>query len=80
MNSERKNVPFNEGLAAREFTVNRYDNLVVANEKTVDVQTLNRSLTERNTKERANFVETLQDRIQNAILAAVYNIIAPRIE
>ena len=66
-----KIVLVNNGLNDREFTVNNDDISVVAKENAVDVQTLVRNLTNRFTTEMGIVVETLGDRIGNAILTAM---------
>ena len=43
----------------------------------VNVKTLERCFDERNDREVNTIVDTVEDRIQNAILAAIDNIIAP---
>ena len=46
----------------------------------MDVPTLERNLTGSITKEMSNVIETVEDRIQNAILTAMDPVITPRIE
>ena len=50
------------------------------NESTVDVKTLGRCFNERIDREMSNIVDTVEDRIQNAILTAINNIVAPKFE
>ena len=52
----------------------------MVNESTVNVKTLERCFNERIDKEMSNIVDTVEDKIQNAILTAVDNIVAPKIE
>ena len=53
---------------------------MVNNENTVNVKTLERFFNERIDKELNNIVDTVEDRMHNAILTAIDNIIAPKIE
>ena len=46
----------------------------------VNVETLERCFTERIDREVGNIVDTVEDRIQNALLTAIDNIIPPKIE
>ena len=46
----------------------------------MNMKTLERCFNERIDKEMDNIVGTVEDRIQNAILAAIDNIVAPKIE
>ena len=46
----------------------------------MNVRNLERCFKERTDKEVSNFVDTVEDRIQNAILTAIDNKIAPKIE
>ena len=50
------------------------------NENVVNVKTLGRCFNERIDKERNNIVDRLENRIQNANLTAIDNIVAPVIE
>ena len=50
------------------------------NESTVNVKTLERCFNERIDREMSNIVDTVEDRIQNAILTAIDNIVAPKLE
>ena len=52
----------------------------MTNENTVNVKTLERCFNERIDREINNIVDTVEDRIQNAILTAVDSIVAPKIE
>ena len=46
----------------------------------MNVKTLERCFNERIDREKSNIVDTVEDRIQNAILTAIDNIVAPKIE
>ena len=70
----------NEGTDDRDFTVGTSSNNIAINESTVNVKTLERCFNERIDKEMGNIVDTVEDRIQNAILTAIDKIVAPKIE
>ena len=76
----QQNVKVNIGSIDREFTVNRNDGISTANEDTVNVQTLQRCLTDKFDREMGKTLGTVEDRIQNTILTAIDNLITPRIE
>ena len=79
--SERQeNVVVNEGTNDRDFTVSNSSNNTAVNESVVNVKTLERCFNERIDREMNNVVDTVEDRIQNAILTAIENIVAPKIE
>ena len=79
--SERQeNVVVNEDTNDRDFTVSNSSNNTTVNESAVNVKTLERCFNERIDKEMSNIVDTVEDRIQNAILTAIDNIVAPKIE
>ena len=79
--SERQeNVVVNEGTNDRDFTVSNSSNNTAVNESVVNVKTLERCFNERIDREMGNIVDTVEDRIQNAILTAIENIVAPKIE
>ena len=79
--SERQeNVVVNEGTNYRDFTIGIPSNNSVVNENAMNVKTLERCFNERIDREMSNIVDTVKDRIQNAILAAIDNIVAPKIE
>ena len=46
----------------------------------MNVKTLERCFNEKIDREMSNIVDTVEDRIQNAILTAIDNIVAPKIE
>ena len=79
--SERQeNAVVNEGTNDRDFTVSTSNNDSVVNESTVNVKTLERCFNERIDGEMSNIIDTVEDRIQNAILTAIENIVTPKIE
>ena len=79
--SERQeNVVVNEGTNDQDFTVGTSNFSSIVDENALNVKTLERCFNERIDKEMNNIVETVEDRIQNAILTAIDNIVAPKIE
>ena len=79
--SERQeNVVVNEGTNDRDFPVSISSNNTAVNESVVNVKTLERCFNDRTDREMNNIVDTVEDRIQNAILTAIENIVAPKIE
>ena len=69
-----------EGTNDPDFTVGTFSNNSVDNWNTMNVETLERCFNERIDREMNNIVDTVEDRIQNAILTAIDNIVAPKIE
>ena len=79
--SERQeNVVVNEGTNDRNFTVGTSSNDSTVNGNAMSVKTLERYFNERIDREMSNIVDTVEDRIQNAILTAIENIVAPKVE
>ena len=79
--SERQeNVVLNKSTDDRDFTVGTSNNDSVVNGNAMSVKTLERCFNERIHREMSNIVDTVEDRIQNAILTAIENIVAPKIE
>ena len=79
--SERQEITVvNEGTNDREFTVSTSNNDSVVNQNMVNVKTLERCFNERIDGEMSNIIDTVEDRVQNAILTAIENIVAPKIE
>ena len=80
--SERQeNVVVNEGTNDRDFTVSNFSsNSTAVNESAMIVKTLERCFNERIDREMSNIVDTVEDRIQNAILTTIENIVAPKSE
>ena len=69
-----------EGTEGRDFTVGTSINKTAVNESMVNVKTLGRCFNERIDREKSNIVDTVEDRIQNAIFTSVDNFVAPKIE
>ena len=79
--SERQeNVVVNEGTNDQDFTVGTSNVSSIVDENALNVKTLERCFNERIDRKMNNIVETVEDRIQNAILTAIDNIFAPKIE
>ena len=80
--SERQEsvVVINESTDDRDFTVVTSNNDSVVNGNAMSVKTLERCFNEKIDREMSNIVDTVEDRIQNAILTAIENIVAPKIE
>ena len=77
--SERQeNTLVNEGTNDRDFTVGTSSNDSIVNGNAMSVKTLERCFNERIDREMSNIVDTVEDRIQNAILTAIDNIVAPK--
>ena len=79
--SERQeNIVVNKGTNDRDFTVSTSSNNTAVKESTVNVKTLERCFNKKTDREMSNIVDTVEDRIQNAILTAIDNIVAHKIE
>ena len=79
-NERQENIVVNEGTNDRDFTDGTSNNNIAINESSVNVKTWERCFSERIDREMSNIVDTVEDRIQNAILTAIDNIVAPKIE
>ena len=75
----QENTVVNEGTNNRDFTVGTYSKNSVVNGNALSVKTLERCFNERIDREKSNIIDTVEDRIQNAILTAL-DIIVPKIE
>ena len=79
--SERQeNTVVNEGANDRDFTVGTSSKISVVKGNAMSVKTLERCFNERIDRELSNIVDTVEDRIENAISTAIDKIIAPKIE
>ena len=79
--SERQeNVVVNEGTNDQDFTVGTSNVSSIVIENALTVKTLERCFNERIDREMSNIVDTVEDRIQNAVLTAIDNIVAPKTE
>ena len=74
---KQENIIVNLGTGDRDFTGGTSDNNLMTNENTVNVKTLERCFNERIDREMSNIVDTVENRIQNAILTTF---VAPNIE
>ena len=75
-----ENAVVNEGTDDQDFTVGTSNNDSVVNGSAMTVKTLERCFNEKIDREMSNIVDTVEDRIRNAILTAIEKIVAPRIE
>ena len=79
--SERQEfIVVNEGTNDQDFTVGTFSNNIKVNGNTVNVKTWKRCFNERIDREISNIVDTVEDKIQNAILTSIDYIVAPKIE
>ena len=78
--ARQENIVVNEDTNDRDFTVSTSSNNITVNESTVNVKTLERCFNERIDREMNNNIDTVEDRIQNAILTAIDNIVATKID
>ena len=76
----QENIVVNEGINDQNFTVRTSNDSSTVNGNGLSVKTLERCFNERIDREMNYIVETVEDRIQNAILTAIDNIVAPKIE
>ena len=76
----QESVAVNKSTDDRDFTVGTSNNDSVVNGNALSVETLERCFNGRIDREMSNIVETVEDRIQNAILTAIEIIVAPKIE
>ena len=76
----QENVVVNEGTNDQDFTVGTSTSNSVVDGNAMNVKTLERCFNERIDREMSNIVDTVEDRIQNAILTAIDNIVAPKID
>ena len=76
----QEKIVINESTNDRDFTAGIFSINSATNESTVNVESFERCLKERIDRERSNFVDTVEDRIQNAILTAIDNIVTPKID
>ena len=79
--SERQeNIMVNESTNDQDFTIGTSNVSSNVSGNAMNVKTLERCFNERIYREMSNIVDTVEDRIQNAILTAIDNIVAPKIE
>ena len=80
LSERRENAVVNEGTNDRDFTVGTSNNNSVVNGNARGVKTLERCFNERIDREMSNIIHKVEDKIQNAFLTAIDNIVAPKIE
>ena len=79
--SERQeDIVVNEGTNDRDFTAGTSSNNSAVNGNAMNVKTLERCFNERIDREMSKIVDTVEDRIQNAVLTAIDNFFAPKVE
>ena len=76
----QESVTVNGGTNDQDFTAGTSNVGSVVNENRLNMKTLERCFNERIDREMSNVVDTVEDRIQNAILTDIDNIVAPKIE
>ena len=69
----------NEGSNDQDFTVGTPSSNLATNEDTVNLKILERCFKERIDRQKGNIVDTIEDRIQKAILTTIDGIVAPKI-
>ena len=79
-NERQESVEVNESTNDRDFTVGTSNVSSLINENVLNVKTSERCFNEKIDREMCNIVDTVEDRIQNAILTAIDNIVAPKLE
>ena len=75
----QENTVVNEGTNDRNFTVCTSSNDSIVNANAMSVKTFERCFNERIDREMSNIVDTVEDRIQIAILTAIDNIVTPKL-
>ena len=80
LSERQENVVVNEATDDRDFTVSNSSNSTTVNESAMNVKTLERCFNERIDRKMSNIIDKVEDRIQNAILTAIDNTVAPKIE
>ena len=76
----QENTVVNGSTDDRDFTVGTSNKDSVVNGNAMSVKILERCFNERIDREMCNIVDTVEDRIEEAILTAIENIVAPNIE
>ena len=78
--SERQQINIvNEGTGDRDYTADTSIISLATNENAVNVKTWEKCFNERIDREMNNIVDTVEDRIQNAILTAIDRIVPLRL-
>ena len=76
----QENVVANEGTNDRDFTSDAPNVIQIINKNAMNMKTLERCFNERIDREMGNIVDVVEDKIQNAIMTAIDNLVAPKIE
>ena len=76
----QENVVVSKVTNDQDFTISTSSNNTTVNESTAQVKTLERCFNERIDREMSHIIDTVEDRIQNAILTAIDIIVAHKIE
>ena len=79
-NERQESVEVNEDTNDQDFTVGTSNVGSIVNENALNVKSLERCFNEKIDREMGNIVDTVEDRIQNAILTAIDNTVTPKIE
>ena len=80
VSESQENAVVNEEANDRDFTAGTSNDDSVINGNAMSMKTLEKCFNERIDREMSDIVDTVEDRIQNAILTAIENIVAPKIE
>ena len=80
MSDRQENDVVNEATVDQEFTVIIFGKNLAPHQNLMNVNTLERCFSENIDKEKGIFIETVEDRIQNAILTAIDSINTRKIE
>ena len=80
VSERRENAVINQGTNDRDFTAGTSSNDSTNIGNAMSAKTLERCFNERIDREMSNIVGTVEDRIQDAILTAIDNIVSPEIE
>ena len=77
---KQENIVVNDGTNDRDFTVGTSSINMTINESAMSVKTFERCFNERIDREMSNIVDTVENRIQKAIMTAFDDIVAPKID
>ena len=80
VSESQENAVVNERTNDRDFTVGTSNNDSVIDGNAMSMKFSERCFNERIDREINNIVDTVEDRIQNAILTAIEKVVAPKIE
>ena len=80
MSDSQGNVVLKENTGDQEISVDIFGSNLATNEILVHVKILETCFNERTDMEKGNIVDTVEGKIQNAILTAIDSIFVPKIE